>query len=95
MEFHWFSYHFQILIYLIHLSFSNLYLYAIRSITLFLKVLNKVNFKVLAQTKLFLIIDLFPCIKLLELLAVNHSSSERSIIFVPRLLKFSHVLVVL
>ena len=42
-----------------------------------------------------LIIDLLPFAKLLELLAMNHSSSERRISFVPRLLKFSHVLVVL
>ena len=41
------------------------------------------------------IIDLHPFAKPLELLAINHSSSERRIIFVPRLLKFSHVLVVL
>ena len=62
---------------------------------MFLKVLNKVNFKMLAQTKLFLIFDLLPFIKLWELLAVNHSLSERMIIFVPQLLKISNVLVVL
>ena len=38
------------LIYLIHLSLPNLYFYTIRSIAMFLKVLNKVNFKVLTQT---------------------------------------------
>ena len=50
---------------------------------MFLKVLNKVNFKMLAQTKLFLIFDLLPFVKLWELLTVNHSLSERMIIFVP------------
>ena len=33
--------------------------------------------------KLFLIIDLLPFAKLLKLSAINHSSSEKSIIFVP------------
>ena len=50
---------------------------------MFLKVLNKVNCKMLAQTKLFLIFDLLPFVKLWELLTVNHSLSERMIIFVP------------
>ena len=45
----------------------------------------------LHKSKLFLIIDLLPFAELLELLAINHSLSERMIIFVPRLLKFSHV----
>ena len=44
---------------------------------------------------MFLIIDLLLFAKLLELLAIDHSSSERRIIFVPRWLKFSHVLVIL
>ena len=48
----------------------------------------------LYKPKLFLIIDLLPFAKLLELLATDHSSPER-IIFVPWLPKFSHVLVVL
>ena len=48
----------------------------------------------LHKPKLFLIIDLLLFTKLLELLATNHSLSEKSI-FVPWLLKFSHVLVVL
>ena len=43
---------------------------------------------------LFLIIDLLLFRKLLELLAINQSLSEGRIIFVPRLLKFSHVLCV-
>ena len=58
--------------------------------------------KRLHKPKLFLIIDLLPFTKLLklftkllELLGINHSSSERTIIFVPQLLKFSHNLVVL
>ena len=38
------------LICLIHLSLSNLYFYTIRSLTMFTKVLNQVNFKVLTQT---------------------------------------------
>ena len=36
----------------------------------------------LCKPKLFLIIDLLPFAKLLELLAIDHSSSERRIIFV-------------
>ena len=48
----------------------------------------------LYKPKLF-IIDLLPFAKLLELLAIDHSSSKRRIIFAPRWLKFSHVLVVL
>ena len=44
-------------------------------------------FELLNIELLFLII--------LKLLAINHSSSERRDIFVPRLLKLSHVLVVL
>ena len=50
-----------------------------RSITMFLKVLNKVNFKCLHKPKLFLITDLLPFARLLDLLAINHSSSERRI----------------
>ena len=61
---------------------------------MFLKVLNKVNIRMLIQP-LFLIIDLVPFAKFLELLAIDHSSSDRRIIFVPRLLKFCHVLVAL
>ena len=49
----------------------------------------------LQKPKLFLIIDLLPFAKLLEMLAINHSLSEKRIIFGPWLLKFSHVLVVL
>ena len=64
-------------------NFVNLYFYTIRSITIFLKVLNKVKF------------DLLLLVELLELLAINHSSFERRIIFVLRLLDFSYVLVVL
>ena len=47
-----------------------------------------------AYTNLFPIIGLIPFAKHLELLAINCSSSERKIIFVPRLLKFSGVLVI-
>ena len=39
--------------------------------------------------------DLLQFAKLLELLAIDHSSSGRRIIFAPRLLKFCHVLVAL
>ena len=49
----------------------------------------------LHKPKLFLIFDLLSFAKLLELLAINHSMSERRIIFVSWLLKFTHVLVVL
>ena len=48
----------------------------------------------LHEPKLFFT-DLLKLAKLLELLAINHSSSERRIIFVLQLLKFSYVLVVL
>ena len=58
---------------------------------MFLKVLNKVNFRA-HKPKLFHIIDLLPFVKLLKLLAINHSLSERRIICVPWLLKLSHVL---
>ena len=51
--------------------------------------------KCLLKPELFLIIDLLWFAKVLDLLAINYSSSERGIIFVPQLLKFSHVLVVL
>ena len=62
---------------------------------MFLRVLNEVKFERLYKPKLFLIIDLLPFAKLFELLAINHSSSERRIIFIPWLMKLSHVLVVL
>ena len=61
---------------------------------IFLKVLNKANIRALIP-KLFLIIDLFPFAKLLELLAIDHNSPEKRIIFTPQLLKFSHILVAL
>ena len=56
---------------------------------MFLKVINKVNFK------LFLITDLLQIAELLELLAINHSLSERGIVFILWFLTFFHVLVVL
>ena len=40
-------------------------------------------------------IDSLPFVNLLELLVINHSSSESRNIFVPLWLKFSHVMVVL
>ena len=42
---------------------------------MFLKVLNKVNFKVCTKPKLLLIIDLLPFAKLLKLFAINHCLS--------------------
>ena len=48
----------------------------------------------LRRSRLFLIIGLIPFAKRLELLAINCGSSERRIIFVPLLLKFSRVLVI-
>ena len=87
--------HSQILICLIYLSLPNLYFCTIRSMIMFLKVLDKVNTECLYNPKLFLIIYLLPFTKLLELLDIDHGWSEVSIIFVPLLLKFSHVLVVL
>ena len=80
------------LICLIYVSLPNLYFYNIRS--MFLKVLNKVDTNRLYKPKLFTI-GLLPFVKLLELLAIDHSSSVRRIIFVSQWLKFSHVLVVL
>ena len=74
-----------LLICLIHLSLSNLYFYTIRSLTMFMKVLSKVNFKVLTQTKIISYYWLLLFAKLLELLAITHSSSERRIIFVLQL----------
>ena len=65
----------------IYLSLPNLYFYTIRSLTMFLKVLNKVNFKVCTKPKLLLIIDLLPFSKLLKLLAINHCLSEGRDIF--------------
>ena len=62
---------------------------------MFLKVLNKVNFRVCAHTLKFFIIDLVQFAKLLELLGIHDSLCERRIVFVHQLLKFSHVLVVL
>ena len=55
---------------------------------LFLKVLNKVKSEYLHKPESLLIIDLLPFAKLLELLAINHSLSERRTIFVSQLLKF-------
>ena len=83
------------LIWLIHLFLPNLYFYTIRSIAIFFKVLNKVTFKCLPKPTLFLLIRLLPFTKLLELLAINHSSYESRITFVPWLLKFFHLLIVL
>ena len=87
--------HSQILICLIYLSLPNLYFCTIRSMIMFLKVLDKVNTECLYNPKLFLIIYLLPFTKLLELLAIDHGWSEMIIIFVPSLLEFCHVLVVL
>ena len=69
------------LICLIYLSLPNLYFYNIRFM-MFLKVLNKVDIERLYKPKLFTT-DLLPFAKLLEFLAVDHSLSERRIIFVP------------
>ena len=67
-----------------------------------LKVLNKVNIRALIQTYStistytnYFLLDLLLFTKLMKLLVINHSLSERWIVFVLRLLKFSHVLVVL
>ena len=49
----------------------------------------------LHKPKLLRIIDFLPFTKLLELLAINHSSSKRMDTFVCQLLKLSHVLVAL
>ena len=80
---------------MIRLSLSSQYFYTIRSVAMFLKVLNKVNAKVVMQTEIISYYWLTPVRKFLELLAINHISSEMRIIFVPLLLKFYHVLVVL
>ena len=63
------------LISLIYISLPNLNFYTIRSMAMFLKVLNKVNFRVfILKPKLF-IIDLIQFAKFLVLLAINHSLS--------------------
>ena len=62
---------------------------------MFFNVLNKIDIRELYKPKLFLVIDLLLFAKLLELLAIDYSSSDRRTIFIPRWLKFSHVLVVL
>ena len=62
---------------------------------MFFNVLIKIDIRELYKPKLFLVIDLLPFAKLLELLAIDHSSSDRRAIFIPRWLKFFHVLVVL
>ena len=51
--------------------------------------------RLLHKPKLLLIIDLLPFAKIVELLAINHSLSERRDNFVPQLMKLSHILVVL
>ena len=61
---------------------------------MFLKVLRQIS-KRLHKPKLLLIVDLVHFVKLLKLLAINHSLSKRRNIFVPQLLKLSHFLVVL
>ena len=63
------------LICMIYLSLPNLYFYTFRSLTVFLKVLNKVYFIIIYYW-------LTPVRKTLwfELLAINHSSSEKRII---------------
>ena len=95
-EFRCFFHHLWILlICLMYLSLLNLYFYTIRSMTIFLKVVNRVNLEYLLKPKLFLIIDLILFAKLMELLAINHCLSERRIIFAPWLLKFSHVVLVI
>ena len=86
---------FDIYIYIYIYTLLNLQFYTTRSITMFLKVLNKVNFRVCTHTLKFFIIDLLPFAKLLELLGIHDSLCERRIVFVHQLLKFSHVLVVL
>ena len=65
--------------------------YTIKFMAMFLKVLNKVQFRATTQTLIvsFIIIDFLLFAKPLELVAINNSSSERRIIFVPRSLKFS------
>ena len=60
----------------------------------FLSLPNIINLFDIHKPRLCLI-DLLPFTKLLELLAIDHNLSERRIIFVPQLLKFSRVLVVL
>ena len=53
------------------------------------------NINIIYKNKLFYYIDLLPFTNLLELLVINHSSSEGRYIFVPQWLKVSCVLVVL
>ena len=68
---------------------------------MFLKVLSKENFIVLTKTYYYLPIIISYCLltpvcKIRRVIvAINHSWSERRIMFVPPLLKFSHVLAVI
>ena len=75
---HFFCHYHISLICLIHLSMPNIYFYTIRSITMFLRVINKANCKVLIYYWLTPICE--------TLVAINCSLSERRIIFVPQLL---------
>ena len=68
------------LICLIYLSFPNLFLYHQIHNNVF-ESSKEGKFQSAYRNRLFLIIDLLLFAKLLELLAINHSSSERRIIF--------------
>ena len=83
--------------YLVNVILWQIYIFIPLDPWLFLKVLNKVNFRAFTQTKVISYYWLIPVLltKLLQLLAINHSLSERRIIFVTRLSKFFYVLVVL
>ena len=94
-EWFWFSVQQFLLlnvIHLIHLSLPNLCFYTIIRSLIILKVLIRQISECLLKPKLIIIINLLMLAKLLDFLAINHSLFERRGIFIPWLLKLSHVL---
>ena len=81
---------------LFDISFSTEFILYHKSLTMFLKVLNKLNFRVLTSTQNTFYYWLTPFCKINyeELLTAHHSSSEGRDVFVHQLLKLSNVLVV-
>ena len=75
--------------------FSCFAVHSLRTVAMLFNISRKLNEIAYTNLNYFFFVDLLPFAKLWELLAINHIVSERRIIFVPRLLKFSHVLVVL
>lgn len=78
--------------FLISYSLPNLCFYTIIRSLIILKVLIRQISECLLKPKLIIIINLLMLAKLLDFLAINHSLFERRGIFIPWLLKLSHVL---